>query len=136
MPLTFPMTEHLQKQCGGPPGPRPTPSSACRGRQGPTPEAKSGSGGTQADRAVPTIFGGILSLEKTKWHWARRPSYCLGGAAAGLAASGVVAAAGLAGAAGAGAFLSYKAMMSCVISMLLVAYNTGVCCELTSKINA
>src|SRR5580658_5223944 len=24
----FPMTEHLQKQCGGPPGPRPTPSSA------------------------------------------------------------------------------------------------------------
>ena len=29
MPLSFPTTEHLHKLWGGPPGPQPTPSSAC-----------------------------------------------------------------------------------------------------------
>lgn len=66
-------------------------------------------------RQKPSMFEGRHGEAAT-----RRPHYGLGGVAAGLAAAGG-GVAGLLDVLAEGAFLSYSAMMSCVMSMLLAA---------------
>src|ERR1035438_6514501 len=57
---------------GRPPGPRPTPPSACRG--GAIPRAKSASGGTRADLGVrPTTVGTDTTNARRCTMWARCP---------------------------------------------------------------
>src|ERR1035438_9094466 len=49
---TSPMTEHLHKLWGGPPGPRPTPSSAFRAVEGPGSSSEERVQGTRSDQGL------------------------------------------------------------------------------------
>src|ERR1039458_6224162 len=85
--LVFPRLLNLHSQWGGPPGPQPTPTSACRVLK----EADSvGEGRVQGDPrrpgglpwGLPHYDGTMPSFGKTKWHWAKAlaplPMPCVG----------------------------------------------------------
>src|SRR5579864_1343542 len=90
-----------------------------------------------ADNARPSPRAGIANVVLFTADSSQDPGYF--GGAAGLGA-GVIGRAGAGFAAGggvlvaaAGAFLSYRSMMSLVMSMVFDAYSTGVCGLLTSR---
>src|SRR5260370_3110946 len=74
MSYSFPITGHLYKWWGGPPGPRPTTSSACSGLDETDLLGKERVQGDPRGPGVrPTIYAGFPVSGKLYEHWARMP---------------------------------------------------------------
>src|SRR5216683_2874670 len=75
MPLTFPTLGMLHKPWGGPPGPRPTPSSALARWHHPDSIGEERvQGDPRGPGGPPHNLCSIPNVGKTKWHWAQAGS--------------------------------------------------------------